>query len=105
MSESKRPTQKFPRFKRECSGFVVMPPFNRSVRISTADVSREGLMASLEEKIHFGTRMLINIVIGDFSVANLVAHPVWADEKNNYGFEIEQASESWIKFVENLAAK
>jgi hypothetical protein len=97
-----RPRQRFKRIHQECTGFLVMPPSNRTIRLSTADVSREGLKAILWERIYFGSRMMISVVLGEFNVANLVAKPVWANEENQVGFEIEQATPNWLEFVKSL---
>ena len=74
------------------------------IRLETLDVSEEGLKASLEEPIHFGCRMMINVVLGEYDVADLVVQPVWGDALNNvFGFHIERATENWRRFVGELA--
>ena len=100
----KRPVQKFKRISQECNGFLVIPFSNKPIPLSTADISREGFKAQLDERIFFGTRMMVSLVLGDFNVANLVAKPVWANEENQVGFEIEQASPNWVEYVKTLEA-
>ncbi len=100
----KSPVQKFKRVAQECNGFLVMPFSNKPIPFSTADISREGFKARLDERIFFGSRMMISLVIGDFNVANLVAKPVWGNDDNHVGFEIEQASPNWVEYVKTLEA-
>ena len=100
----KRPVQKFKRVVQECNGFLVMPHSNKPIPLSTADISREGFKANLNDRIFFGSRMMISLVLGDFNVANLVAKPIWANAQNQVGFEIEQASPNWVEFVKTLEA-
>lgn len=91
--------RRFPRIKCERTGFLVIPPLNHRVPISTAEISRGGFRATLPERIAFGSRMYVSVDLSENATAELTVHPVWADEENNFGFAIEEASPNWKEFV------
>ena len=77
----------------------MIPPLNHRVEISTAEISRGGFSAVLPERIAFGSRMYVTVALSESAQAELTVHPVWADEENNFGFAIEEASPNWKEFV------
>lgn len=96
-----KPERESLRVKVEYGGFVVVPATSRMIRLSTLDVSLGGLKASLEEPVSFGCRMMLNLVVGDYHVANLIVHPVWANE-DVFGFQIEEAPSEWPELIGRL---
>lgn len=43
--------------------------------------------------------MYVSVDLSENATAELTVHPVWADEENNFGFAIEEASPNWKEFV------
>lgn len=74
----------------------------RVIRMDVKNVSETGFMAVLEDKIRFGTVFQVNIAIGDFDIADLIVFPVWTNQSNLYGFQIEVATPNWYHLIGNL---
>ena len=91
--------RRYPRIKCERTASLIIPPLNHRVEISTAEISRGGFSAVLPERIAFGSRMYVTVALSESAQAELTVHPVWADEENNFGFAIEEATPNWKEFV------
>lgn len=93
------------RFDVKCRGKLVLGGGKRTVTFMMVEASLGGFKAFLSEGIRFGELLDVKVAIGEFEMADLKAWPVWSDLEHMYGFQIEDASETWRDFVGSLEAE
>ncbi len=94
--------RRHPRIKCERTGYLMMPTSDIKIPISTSEISQGGFKANLPERIFFGSRMFVSVELSETVSAQMTVQPVWADEENNFGFKIENATPNWVEFVTAL---
>lgn len=85
----------------DIEGRILLGP-ERQVRIRIFNVSRNGFSARLDSHIRFGDRVTILAAISDFTIADLKGWPVWRDDGQTYGFQIDSYSDNWLRYVRSL---
>ena len=90
------------RFDVNCKGRILLDQKKEGVTLVVKNVSAHGFGAYLEEDIHFGELLSINIAIGDFDIVDLEAYPLWRDEDGMHGFRVITATPNWNAFIEHL---
>jgi hypothetical protein len=90
------------RFEVKCSGRIFFTQ-DRAVRLEVFNVSLSGFQARLDLPVRFGERMTIQVVVGNFEIAELTGWPVWSNEQMVYGFVISSYCSHWETFINYLS--
>lgn len=93
-------TQKYKRYKFQCEGCVIVS--HSKVAFSVEDVSERGLKVVLQDLIDMQQNYAIRICINSSKNIEIIARPVWDNEKNHLGFEVLNNDPQWEKFIQQV---
>jgi hypothetical protein len=90
------------RYEVKCQGRIILSE-DKYISLNILDISGGGFAATLDFPVRFGTKLTINIAIGEFKLVTLIAHPVWKNDESTYGFKIIKSCDEWKSFTSHLS--